>query len=99
MRPERMKTLRIVRFVAIVLALAPGHLRGQVRKTCEGGVTLKLNAGVAAQGSLLVAEVVGTKPLIGFAGDWDGRVIPLWGEGESSGILHGLIGGDLEKAP
>ena len=99
MRPKQMKTRRIVGFVVMVLALAPGHLRGQVRKTCEGGVTLKLNAGVTAQGSLLIAEVVGTKPLIGFAGDWDGRVIPLWNEGEKSGILHGLIGVDLEKAP
>jgi len=93
------KTMRIVGLAAVVLALAPAHLQGQVRKTCEDGVTLKLNAGVTAQGSLLIAEVVGTKPLSGFAGDWDGREIPLWSEGEKSEILHGLIGVDLEKAP
>lgn len=86
-------------FVVMVLALVPGHLRGQVGKRCEGGVTLKLNAGVTAQGTLLIAEVLGTKTLSGFSGDWDGRVIPLWSEGEKSGILHGLIGVDLEKAP
>jgi len=99
MRLKQKKILGIVAIVAGVLALAPGHLQGQVRKTCEGGVTLKLNAGVTAQGSLLIAEVLGTKPLIGFAGDWDGRAIPLWSEGGKSGTLHGLIGVDLEKAP
>lgn len=93
------KIMSIVAIAAGVLALAPGHLQGQVRKTCEGGVTLKLNAGVTAQGTLLLAKVVGTKSLSGFAGDWDGRAIPLWSEGEKSEILHGLIGVDLEKAP
>jgi murein DD-endopeptidase MepM/ murein hydrolase activator NlpD len=98
----QLKSKKILRVVGIAVgfwALAPGHLQGQVRKTCEGGVTLRLNAGVTAQGSLLLAEVVGSKSLSGFAGDWDGRAIPLWSEGEKSGILHGLIGVDLEKAP
>lgn len=81
------------------LTLVPGQLRAQVRKQCDGGVTLRLNAGVTAQGSLLIAEVAGTKPLSGFSGDWDGVAIPMWSEGEKSGILHGLIGVDLEKAP
>src|SRR5208283_1137253 len=85
--------------VAGVLALAPGRAPGQVRKSCEGGVTLKLNAAVTAQGNLLLVEVAGAKPLSEFAGDWDGRAIPLWREGEKPGTLHGLIGVDLEKAP
>ncbi len=99
LRLNQKKMLGIVSLVAGVLALTPGHLQGQVRKTCEGGVTLKLNAGVTAQGSLLIAEVLGTKALSGFAGDWDGQAIPMWSESEKSGILHGLIGVDLEKAP
>lgn len=99
MQLKQMKALGIASIVAGALALAPGQLQGQVRKTCEGGITLKLNAGVTAQGSLLLAEVVGTKPLSGFSGDWDGRAIPMWNEGEKNATLHGLIGVDLEKAP
>jgi len=96
---KRRKILGIVALAAEVLALTPGRVAGQVRRTCEGGVTLKLNAGVTAQGSLLIVEVAGVKPLTEFAGDWDGRAIPLWREGEKFGTLHGLIGVDLEKAP
>lgn len=98
-RRERKKILGIVALVAGVLTLAPGPMPGQVRKTCEGGVTLKMNASVTAQGSLLIVEVAGTKPFAEFAGDWDGRAIPLWRETEKPGTLHGLIGVDLEKAP
>jgi murein DD-endopeptidase MepM/ murein hydrolase activator NlpD len=99
MRLKQMKMLGIASILAGALALAPSQLPGQVRKTCERGITLKLNAGVTAQGSLLLAEVAGTKPLSGFSGDWDGRAIPMWNEGEKSTTLHGLIGVDLEKAP
>ena len=99
MRRKRKKILGIVASVAGVLGLAPGRVPAQVRKTCEGGVTLRLNAGVTAQGSLLIVEVEGTKALAEFAGDWDGRAIPLWREGDKPGTLHGLIGVDLEKAP
>ena len=99
MRRKRKKNLGTVALVAGILALAPGRVPGQVRKTCEGGVTLRLNAGVTAQGSLLIVEVAGTKALAEFAGDWDGRAIPLWREGDKPGTLHGLIGVDLEKAP
>src|SRR5208337_1581802 len=99
MRRRRKKTVGIMVLVAGVLALGPGPVPGQVRKTCEGGVTLRLNTGVTAQGSLLFVEVAGTKPFAEFAGDWDGRAIPLWREAEKPGTLHGLIGVDLEKAP
>ncbi len=99
MRRKRKRILGIMILVAGVLALAPDRLPGQIRKTCEGGVTLKLNAGVTPQGSLVIVEVGGTKPFAEFAADWDGRAIPLWREGEKTGTLHGLIGVDLEKAP
>jgi len=99
MHRERKKILGLATLVAGVLAVAPGLLQGQVRKTCEGGVTLKLNAAVTTQGSLVIVEVVGTKPFAEFAADWDGRAIPLWKEGEKTGTLHGLIGVDLEMAP
>jgi len=99
MHRERKKILGLATLVAGVLAVAPGLLQGQVRKTCEGGVTLKLNAAVTTQGSLVIVEVVGTKPFAEFAADWDGRAIPLWKEGEKTGTLHGFIGVDLEMAP
>ncbi len=98
-RFKRKKILGIVALATAALVLLPVHLHGQVRKNCDGGVTLKLNAGVTAQGSLLLAEVVRIKPVSDFSGDWDGHAIPLWSEGEKSEILHGLIGVDLEKAP
>jgi murein DD-endopeptidase MepM/ murein hydrolase activator NlpD len=71
----------------------------QIRKNCPGGIALKLSAGVTVQGSLLLAEVGGTKVLPGITAEWDGRAIPLWTEGDTKKTLHGLIGVDLEKAP
>jgi len=80
-----------------VLLASPSS--GQVRKTCGGGITLRISAGVATQGSLLLVEVVGAKAVNGISGEWDGRATPLWPEGTTSTALHGLIGVDLEKAP
>jgi len=98
-RQQRKKVFGVVAALALALLLAPGRLSAQIRKTCEGGVTLRVNAGVTAQGSLLIVAVAGAKPLVEFTGDWDGRAIPLWKEGGKTGTLHGLIGVDLEKAP
>lgn len=82
-----------------ILLLAPGSAIGQVRKNCGGGIALKLSAASATQGSLLLAEVAGTKPLPEISAEWDGRATPLWREGENASSLHGLLGVDLEKAP
>ncbi len=71
----------------------------QVRKVCPGGVTLKSSAGIAAQGSILLTEVLGPKSLPKFTSEWDGQDVPLWREDEKSPTLHGLIGIDLEKVP
>ena len=98
MRRERKKFIGIIT-LAVALVLAPGRLQGQVRKICEGGVTLKLNTAVPAQGSLLIVEVAEAKPLAELTADWDGRAIPLWREGEKSRSVRGLIGVDLEKTP
>jgi hypothetical protein len=71
----------------------------QPRTNCAEGVVLKLSAGVAAQGSLLTTEVLAPKSLPNLSSEWDGRITPLWREGESSNALHGLLGIDLEKPP
>jgi Peptidase family M23 len=90
-------------FVCLLLgalaAFTPPHAQAQIRKTCPGGVTLKVNLGIAAQGSLLLTEVVGPKTLPRFTSEWDGRALPLWRVEETSPVLHGLLGVDLEKAP
>jgi len=90
------------RFLSIVVALqAPGHARAQVpvRKSCGDGITLKLNAAVATQGSLLVGEVASADALPAITAEWDGRTIPVWSEGKNLASLHALLGVDLEKAP
>jgi hypothetical protein len=93
------KAKRYLVFLVLAGTVVSTKTPGQVRKSCEGGVTLKLNAGVRTQGSLLIAEVAGPKALPEMRGEWGGRSIPLWTEGDKSTALHGLIGIDLEKAP
>jgi murein DD-endopeptidase MepM/ murein hydrolase activator NlpD len=80
-------------------AVVPQPVRGQIRKPCSGGVTLKVSASVTTQGSLLLAEVLGPQSLANFSSEWDGQAAALWREQEKSATLHGLIGVDLEKAP
>ena len=70
-----------------------------VKKNCGAGVVLKVSAGAAAQGGLLLTEVVGVKDSEQVTAEWDGRGVPLWRESQSTGVLHGLLGVDLEKAP
>jgi murein DD-endopeptidase MepM/ murein hydrolase activator NlpD len=70
-----------------------------VRKPCGEGITLKLNAAIATQGSLLVAEVASTNIVPAITAEWDGRAIPVWSEGKNPTSLHALLGVDLEKAP
>jgi len=94
-------TLRRMRtaLATIFLLFIAGQANGQVRKSCEQGVTLKLSAGVTTQGNLLLAEILGAGAHPGITAEWDGKATPLWREGEKTGTLHGLTGIDLEKAP
>ena len=62
-------------------------------------MTLKASSAAAAQGSLILTEIVGPKSLPSFTSEWDGRAIPVWREQEKSAVVHGLLGVDLEKAP
>jgi hypothetical protein len=91
----------LVRLVVAFLILfgAATESCAQVRKACGNGLTLKLSAAAAAQGSLLLGEVVGPMGLTGMKADFNGREIPLWSEGEKAATLHGLIGVDLETKP
>jgi len=83
----------------VAALLAHGSCRAQVRKSCGEGITLRLNAAIATQGSLLLGEVAGSKALPAITAEWDGRTIPVWSEGKNPASLHALLGVDLEKAP
>jgi hypothetical protein len=85
--------------LGLAIAFTPLPALAQIRKTCPGGVTLKVSAAVTTQGSLLLADVLGPKTLPKFTSKWDDQAMPLWREEEKSATLHGLIGVDLEKAP
>lgn len=85
--------------LSVVFVLLAATVFGQVRKTCPGGITLRISAGMVSQGSLLLAEVASAKSLPSLTSEWDGHPLPLWKEGEKSTALHGLIGVDLEKPP
>jgi murein DD-endopeptidase MepM/ murein hydrolase activator NlpD len=88
-----------VSFLWLAPLLLPGSAQAQVRKACGDGITLKLNAGIATQGSLLLGEVASTKALPAITAEWNGRTVPLWSEGKNPLSMHALLGVDLEKAP
>jgi len=93
----------LVPLLWVLPLLTPGSSQAQapvpVRKPCGEGITLKLNAAIATQGSLLVAEVASTHIVPAITAEWDGRAIPVWSEGKNPTSLHALLGVDLEKAP
>jgi len=88
-------------FPLLAQATTPKNKASQaVQRGCGSGVVLKISAGVAAQGSLLLAEVRGLVDAQKVKAEWDGRPVPLWQETQQSArVLHGMIGVDLEKAP
>ncbi len=84
--------------VTVVSLVLPGEkTEAQALKRCPDGVTMKLNSGMSAQGSLLLAEVIAAKAMPQVKGEWNGREMALWTEDGSGKTLHGLIGIDLEK--
>jgi Peptidase family M23 len=85
--------------LGLAMSFSASLATAQIRKVCAEGVTLKVNAGITTQGSLLTAEVLWPPALPSFTSEWDGQAMPLWREEEKSSTLHGLIGVDLEKAP
>src|SRR5215469_18526170 len=63
--------LKRFRWVGVAL-MAPGFVQAQlpVHKSCGDGITMKLNATIAAQGSLLMGEVASTKALPAITAEW-----------------------------
>jgi murein DD-endopeptidase MepM/ murein hydrolase activator NlpD len=60
---------------------------------------MRLSASLVSQGSLVLADVTGTKKLPAVTSEWDGHLQALWQEGQKTPTLHALIGIDLEKPP
>lgn len=69
------------------------------RQSCDGGITLKLNASAATQGGLLLAEATGTSPLPELKAEWNGRELEMWRAASPKNTARGLIGVDLELEP
>jgi len=79
--------------------LHPSALLAKEARSCSAGGTLRLSSPVSSQGSLLLVELRSTRPLMEVKGDWGGRSVPFWQEGETKGVQKALLGVDLEKAP
>lgn len=89
-------------FLPVANTAAQGTTKRAVaafRKNCGAGVVVKLSAGSAAQGGLLLAEISGVKPEVEVSAEWEGRKTPLWREAASPAALHALLGVDLDAAP
>jgi len=94
---------RQVRFalacLAAMAALLPVRTTAKVANTCSPGTTLRLSAPAAIQGGLLLIDLKSTKPLAEVQGEWEGRIVPFWGDSTGDRRHKGLLGVDLEKAP
>jgi murein DD-endopeptidase MepM/ murein hydrolase activator NlpD len=98
--PIRMRWIvfAVASFGAEALLLSAGTMAKE-RRSCSPGTSLHLSAPGSSQGSLLLAEVKSAKPLTEIKGDWDGRSVLFWQEGDASVVHKGLLGVDLEKKP
>jgi murein DD-endopeptidase MepM/ murein hydrolase activator NlpD len=79
-------------------ATFPSVARAQQPQSCGKGVTLRLNAGVAAQGGLLELTLNSTAPIADLTGTWAGNPLPFWAVAGDR-VHHALVGIDLERAP
>ena len=96
--PRVRRIFALFSILTLFVVCFPWKSPAQIRKTCPGGVTLKVSAGVIPQGALVIAEVLGPKTASNVTSEWDGRPVSLWHEQRWAG-LRGLIGIDLEKTP
>lgn len=90
--------LVVVCLAAMAVRFPAGAMANDV-PACTAGITLRLSAPEASQGSLLLIELRSTKPLAEVQGEWGGRSVPFWREAAAEEQRRGLLGIDLEKAP
>jgi murein DD-endopeptidase MepM/ murein hydrolase activator NlpD len=89
----------ILACLTVSTVLLPIAATAKEAGACTAGARLRLSAPEASQGSLLLIELKGTKPLAEVQGEWDEKIVPLWREGADETQRRGLLGVDLEKAP
>jgi murein DD-endopeptidase MepM/ murein hydrolase activator NlpD len=107
-----LRAFPVRRLSQAVLCLATGLLplpalaKARAPQTCGPGVTLKLSAPSSSQGSLLLLEVRGRKPLAEVTAEWNSKNVPFWqvpsGTDSSkvaADVREAILGVDLEKAP
>jgi hypothetical protein len=100
--PFRNPAARFFRAIAtlcpLLLALSWPSLAGpEIR--CSPGLDLRLSAPESTQGSLLLAELRGARPLARLEGVWGGRAVTFWREDGPADVRRALLGVDLERPP
>lgn len=88
---------------AVALATMACFAKPALAADCGNGVTLQLSAPDAAQGSLLLVTLRGSKQLGEVSGKWAEKEVPFWRSGVQKGtrtgvdVRHALLGVDLQK--
>jgi Peptidase family M23 len=97
----------LISWVLAGLVVCAGEVRAAEAPHCSGGVTLRLSAPQASQGSLILAEVQSQKALREVSGTWNDRSVYFWKENAAVPTRRtpnvdrrqSLLGVDLEKPP
>ena len=105
--PRALRFFRFFLVVVFVWVFVPAMACAKVPQTCGPGVTVKLSAPYASQGSLLLLEVRSRKPLAELSAEWNSKNIPFWlapgGQPDARpstlDVRRAIFGIDLEKAP
>jgi len=85
-------------FALLGLILIPPQAGAAMVRACGAGTVLRLSSAESSQGSLLLLEVRGARPLAEVQGEWNGRSVPFWEEAGRATVRRGLVGVDLEKS-
>jgi len=91
-------SLALVCLFACASFVAAGA-RASEAENCTPGTELRLSAPESGQGTVLLLELKSVKAFAEVNGEWAGRSVPLWKEGDNEKERKGLVGVDLEKAP
>jgi hypothetical protein len=95
--PFSLRQAFLVAGALLLLVAMPFITRAQQSQSCGKGVSLRLNAELAAQGGLLELTLDSAAPISDLSGNWAGNSLPFWGVGER--VHRALLGVDLERAP
>ena len=95
---RRRRSLALVCLFAGASFVPPGA-RASAAENCTPGTELRLSAPDSGQGTVLLLELKSAKAFVEVNGEWGGRSVALWKEGDNETERKGLVGVDLEKAP